>query len=89
MAGSRFRRVLRDWFKTTGLAILAIASILLLLVAVGLVLRVSSFEVRVANVWLLSWQNPPGVPFALSWNGWVLLLVAVLVGLIHALRQLK
>lgn len=85
MSSDRIRHLFWRWLKTTFLSFLVIISALLLLVLFLLVFRVPSFEIGQTDFWLLRWQNPPGVPFSLTWNLAPLFAIAAVIGFIRVL----
>lgn len=85
MSTHRVLRFCWRWFKTALLFFLVIVSALLLLVLFLLIFRVPSFEIGNSDFWLLRWQNPPGVPFSLTWNLALLLAIATIIGFIQVL----
>jgi uncharacterized BrkB/YihY/UPF0761 family membrane protein len=74
-------RIFRQWLQVTLLSLLVMISLILLLVFFLLVFRVPSFEIADSMIWLLRWQNPPGVPFSITWNMELLMIIAAVFGL--------
>jgi hypothetical protein len=70
------------WLKMTLATFLLLLATSLIMPPLLTILRVPSFTIGNGMVWLLRWQNEPGVRFAVSFNPFTLLAIASVIGLV-------
>jgi hypothetical protein len=88
MSKNRIKSALWQWFRITLSSLVIIISIILLLILFLLVFQVPSFEIGYPALWILRWQNSPGVSFSVTWNIKPVLLVSAAIGLVAAVLSL-
>ena len=70
------------WLKITLATFLLLLTAILVLPPLLTILRVPSFTIGIGAIWLLRWQNQPGVRFAVSFHPFTLLAIASAIGLV-------